>query len=469
MKNSKAAIIILLILIYQSASALIINVPGNYSTITLALRSANNGDTILVEPGTYFENLNFRGKKVVLTSRFYMNNDLSYINTTIINGSTPSQPDSASVVIFCNGEDSTAVIQGFTITGGAGTKWLDEHGAGVYREGGGILVAFCSPVIRFNKITGNTVLNNTGVTSTGGGGMRIGDGNPRIYNNIVMNNKAKYGPGIVLNYSGCSMKNNIICFNTEGAQYFSGGGIWANSDKSGLVKIIENNTIMNNSGSVGTGGVLAWSSTLYMKNNIIWGNTPTQLQATGGGILNITYSDIQNGYSGTGNISLYPLFADTNYILSTGSPCMDAGDTSSVFRDPQDSAHLGFAKYPSRGTLRCDIGAYGGPGARLLSGSLVIGVRNEVTETPSGYELGNCYPNPFNPSTTIKFSVPVKAFVSLKIYDTAGRFVASVYNNYVEAGAYEVKWDASLLSSGQYFVRMESGSFVKTTGVTLIK
>lgn len=469
MRNNKTLLVILLVFLYQSASALIINVPGNYSTISAALRSASNGDTILVEPGTYFENLNFRGKKVVLTSRFYISGDLSYINSTIINGSAPSQPDSASVVIFSNGEDSTTVIQGFTITGGSGTKWTDEHAAGVYREGGGILIALCSPVVRFNKIINNTALNISGVTSAGGGGLRIGDGNPKILNNIIMNNRAKYGPGIVLNYTGCYIKNNIICFNSEGSQYYSGAGIWANSNKSGVSKFIENNTIMNNSGSVGTGGVLAWGATLYLKNNIIWGNSPNQLLSTGGGVINISYCDIQGGYAGTGNISTYPLFADTNYILAVNSPCIDAGDSTSVFNDPQDPSHTGFAMYPARGTLRNDIGAYGGPGSKLLSNVVVIGIKNGENTSPQKFELHECYPNPFNPSTVIRFSVPKSSRVTVRVYDVTGRMVKDIFNNTAAIGEYEITWDASDLSSGQYFIRMESGTYVKTVKAVLVK
>ena len=151
-------------------------VPGTYSSIQSAINASVNGDTVLVEPGTYFENINFRGKHIVLTSRFYINNDFSYISATTINGSTPVNPDSASVVIIGSGADSSTVLQGFKITGGTGTKWTDEHGAGVFREGGGILVAVSSPIIRFNIITNNSAMNISGVTGTGVTGTAVGAG-----------------------------------------------------------------------------------------------------------------------------------------------------------------------------------------------------------------------------------------------------------------------------------------------------
>ncbi|MBK9333824.1 MAG: right-handed parallel beta-helix repeat-containing protein [Ignavibacteria bacterium] len=104
------------------------------------------------------------------------------------------------------------------LTGGTGTRWRDEHGAGIFREGGGILVQYSKPVIQNNVITGNSAVTG-GVISTGGGGVRIGDSYPRFYNNIVTNNTARYGAGVVLNYTGGDYKNNIV-FNNYGSMDF---------------------------------------------------------------------------------------------------------------------------------------------------------------------------------------------------------------------------------------------------------
>src|SRR5437867_3271666 len=111
--NKNILIILLVLSSFGLSHALIRNVPGGYPTIQSAINASVNGDTILVEPGTYTENINFRGKRVVLTSRYYLNYDPSYINTTVINGSNPSNPDTASCVIINSGEDSTTVLQGF--------------------------------------------------------------------------------------------------------------------------------------------------------------------------------------------------------------------------------------------------------------------------------------------------------------------------------------------------------------------
>ena len=71
-----------------------------------------------VAPGTYLENMNFKGKNIIITSQFILNNNLDFIYNTVIDGSNPAHSDSANCVSFRSGEDSSAVIQGFTITGG---------------------------------------------------------------------------------------------------------------------------------------------------------------------------------------------------------------------------------------------------------------------------------------------------------------------------------------------------------------
>ena len=87
-----------------------IQVPSQFATIQAAINISNNGDTILVAPGTYHENINFNGKNVFLTSNYHISKDPNDIVQTIIDGSGAS-----TVVIFNNGEDSTTYINGFTV------------------------------------------------------------------------------------------------------------------------------------------------------------------------------------------------------------------------------------------------------------------------------------------------------------------------------------------------------------------
>jgi hypothetical protein len=90
-------------------------------------------------------------------------------------------------------------------------------------------------------------------------------------------------------------------------------------------------------------------------------------------------------------------------------------------------------------------------------------------EIPNTYNLNQNYPNPFNPTTKIKFSLPKSEFVILKIYDVAGRLVSTLVEGRQEAGQFEYTFDASQLSSGVYFYRLEAGNFSASKSMMLVK
>ena len=90
-------------------SATIINVPADQPTIQAGINAATNTDTVLVQTGTYVENINYNGKLITLGSLFLTTRDTSYISLTTIDGNK-----NGKVVIFENSEDSTAILCGFT-------------------------------------------------------------------------------------------------------------------------------------------------------------------------------------------------------------------------------------------------------------------------------------------------------------------------------------------------------------------
>ncbi len=92
---------------------------------------------------------------------------------------------------------------------------------------------------------------------------------------------------------------------------------------------------------------------------------------------------------------------------------------------------------------------------------------NEVT--PSAYSLNQNFPNPFNPSTTISFSIPNTEMVTLKIYDSVGKEIATLVNENLPAGNYNKQFNATNLASGVYFYRLQAGSYNQTNKMILIK
>ncbi|MDQ3019089.1 MAG: T9SS type A sorting domain-containing protein [Bacteroidota bacterium] len=449
------------------AAALVINVPSQYSTIQSAINASSNGDTVLVQPGTYLENINFRGKKIVLTSRYYQANNYSFIQSTIINGSNPPNPDTASCVIMHNGEDSTTVLQGFTITGGKGTKWTDEQGAGLYREGGGILTALCNPVIQHNIITGNQAIGG-GVFSTGGGGMRLGNGYIRVFNNIITNNTAFYGAGIVLNHAGGEYRNNIIYKNYGSQQFGAGSGMWLNGN-SLRPKFIENNTIVFNTAIFENPGVYSSGVSATFINNIVWGNSGGLNTQVSGASIIVRYCDVQGGYAGGGNINIYPQFDTTNYYIASNSPCIDKGDSSAIYNDPADPVNPTLAKWPARGLLRNDLGAYGGPGSKVIANSIVAINSEENITGVIDFHLNQNYPNPFNPVTKINYELRITNYVSLNVYGILGNEITKLVSEKQNAGRYEVDFDGSNFSSGVYFYKLQTDNFSETKKMTLIR
>lgn len=96
-------------------------------------------------------------------------------------------------------------------------------------------------------------------------------------------------------------------------------------------------------------------------------------------------------------------------------------------------------------------------------------VQQTSNETPSNFLLEQNYPNPFNPSTVIRYQLPISGDVTLKVYDLLGNEVATLVNEYLPTGSYEVEFNASDLSNGIYFYKLQSGSFVETKKMILLK
>ncbi|TSA25231.1 hypothetical protein D4R71_05670 [bacterium] len=309
-------------------------IPEIYPTIQAGINYANDGDLVLVQPGTYIENINYTGKDITVGSFFLITQDASYISQTIIDGN-----QNGSVVEFSSGEDSTAYLIGFTITNG------DTN------FGGGIYCNNSSPLIINNYIVNNNA-------DAYGGGIYCSNSNININNNNINNNTAGCGGGIY-----CLEESNPYILNTsifENLATYSGGGIACHSNSNPIIintNICKNANISGSNGS----GIWCWdNSNPFILNSIISENIGCYgIYINSNSNANINYScfwnneggNFYNCSGGIGTMELNPLFKDSengNFHLQAGSPCIDAGNPDPKYNDPDGS--------------RNDMGAYGGPG-----------------------------------------------------------------------------------------------------------
>ena len=230
------------------------SVEAPYASIQRGINFSSEGDTVLVQPGTYIENIDFHGHNITLGSMFIMTGDTSYISQTVIDG---NQND--HVVTFRENEDSTAVIKGFTVQNGEDTY------------GGGIFCIGANPTISNSRIT-----NNRGLRK--GGGMYCGTNtNPTVENSSFTNNEADEGGAI---YCGDGSYPNLISVTITENTADSGGGVYcyqAGPDLTGGI-------ITNNQAQEGGGIYCYGNSNPTLENVLIVGNS-----ADNGGGLYCTY------------------------------------------------------------------------------------------------------------------------------------------------------------------------------------
>jgi len=300
-----------------------LTVPSQYSKIQDAVKAALPGDVVLVDPGTYKENINFLGKAITVMSS--SGPDVTIIENTKTWG---------SVVLFNLKEGPNSIIEGFTITNGTGEDWYPLGGP----MGGGVLCFQASPTIRNNIIKDNSAY-------LGGGIQCIDAASPKILSNMIISNTSSFqsGGGIdCFDQSNPVIKNNII-INNQAVMMGGGIAVW-----SGCYPSIVHNTICNNQSPAG-GGIYS-SSSLVLINNIAFDNSVDQLS---GGFTKVAFCNIQGGWLGDGNIDQDPIFINTatnDYHLTAYSPCINrTSDTTYTPIDIDNEAR------PYMGTA--DIGA----------------------------------------------------------------------------------------------------------------
>ena len=363
-----------------------IHVPADQPTIQAGINNAKNGDTVLVSAGTYYENIDFKGKAITVTSSD------GAAKTTIDGG------NKGAVVTFKSGEPRTAVISNFTITDGgnaSGSYWAG-YGVAIANSAPTVLnniitanpcqniyIGTASPLIQGNEISnsltpekcfvlstgginmwgdlenassnlhteiiGNTIEGNTtGQSGDGGGdggaGIAVWGGSPQIIGNIIRNNVTRSGNGggiYIVSGAHVAIVQNLIYGNTSGC----GGGalaMWGGGVPLGDTEVlVANNTIGNNTGGTGGGysdcakmnqlwGDFDWfSATQVFVNNIFYGNS------------DIPALNCGSPYYGAGGTELTQPIFDHNILSNASGPffgnyCVDtSAKYGNIAADPQ--------------------------------------------------------------------------------------------------------------------------------------
>lgn len=493
-------------------SAAVIFIPGDYDTIQEGIDSSENGDTVLVSPGRYVENISFYGRNIVLGSLVIISGEESYRDSTIIDG----DHNGRSTVVFGNEETSDCRMIGFTIEDG-----LTDYGGGIYLNG-------ASPELSCLIITGNAADNN------GGGIYCKAKASPAIKNCIIERNIACYGGGVT-SYSGANPTLEDVAIRGNTAQSH-GGGIQCSGASISLTDVSIRNNRVSDDGDRGGGGIFCnnygwlefnrgevignscngwYASGIYVRQSyitmtgvLIYGNSGSELNHTiyllgsnayfnnltivdfdnwqdvaidmqltdlfltnsiiwyeEGLQLNvshsatITYCDIMNGEEGiTGNGDVF--WEDGNLDETPGFKDVENNDYSLSFNSPCIDAGDPDAPYDPDST-RCDMGAI------YFDHRLAASEAGE--NQPGKFAILSAFPNPFNMSTSILFETRVQSNIELRILDICGREISTLVSEQYPAGRHAVAWRGDSRPAGMYFVVLESGSFRDVKRLTYLR
>ncbi len=473
------------ILLVTPAAARTLDVPRPYATIQAAIDVASDGDRIVVWPGIYREQLDFRGKTLALTARQGWQstriappgvvNDLpDQRELSTVDGKRMAGPTRPGVLISLPpGSGPSTVIEGFHLDGEGTNEGIHCRGSDVTisgcvvencigsYDGGGMWFEHCAPTVE------RCVLRHNRTPISGGGifiRLGVGFGQPRFVDNEIHDNVAGNGGGIVcIEGEGALIERNRIWDNhVDPPRTEAWGAVTIRADNC----LVRNNTISFNDGGITVIG----SKDVDLRNNIVsgnlkgglivndyWGHTET---------LTHDYNDVWDNAGGNylavvpavHEISLDPRFrgpllerGPNQLALRHDSPCIDAGDPDPAYADPDGS--------------RNDLGALPfhrvhPPKPLAMLGGKGLLVRN--------------WPNPFNPSTTISYSLPEPGRVRLAIHDVRGARVATLVDADLPSGEKSAEWSGrddrgAPVPSGIYFVRLQTSSGMRVMTITLAK
>ncbi len=405
---------------------------------------------------------------------------------------------------------SSPTIKSNTISG--------NSAVGLWSKGGGIFLADSRPAIIGNSISGNSA---SGYQSNGGGIYCMSNSNPTVDGNTIINNSTSingYGGGIYSSNSSPNLINCILWANSQQQFYVSGGSPQINySDIQGgyagtgniaiypafvdtaqddyrlhwgspCIDTGDPNPIYNDpDGTRADMGAWYYDQTMPMRILLTPYNQPIQIPASGG--------SFQYAIQATNIASstlLVPLWC--NLTLPNGTTfgpvlgpvriSLGSGQTISRLRTQNISAHapgglyhynafavaVGDTSEDSFTFTKLGAGDWGlGAGDWTNTGESFEGQEEAVLIHPSSFILQPSHPNPFNPTTAISFELRDASYVSLRVYDSAGRLVTTLVNGWRDASDHQITFDGSGLPSGIYFAKLVAGDYSQVQKLILLK
>ncbi|MFC1783520.1 right-handed parallel beta-helix repeat-containing protein, partial [Planctomycetota bacterium] len=313
-------------------------VPLEYGNIQAAINAAHKHDVIIVADGIYRgvgnRDINFKGKKITVRSATGAENCIIDCEGT--------ETERHRGFVFKNGENNYSRLDGFTIINGYAPEEIidgEAHSAGgaIFCQDSGPMIINCIIAGNYSPYwtggvfcidTSGLILSNCTINSNealSGGGIYSRRSNNLTLKNCIISQNVSTGNGGGIHFNendNISITNCVL----SGNRAFWGGGIKIRDS----ITTITNCTFRSNRAEYYGGGIhISSNAYVVIGNSIIWDNPPDEIKLYGE--LSITYSNIQGGWGGNGNIDVDPQFAGGgDFHLTAGSPCIDAGKNNKV-------------------------------------------------------------------------------------------------------------------------------------------
>ena len=484
-------LLLLLVLISFRATALVYNVPAQYATIQAALTACTANDTVLVQPGTYTENIswpNVAGIKLLSAGDS---------TNTIINGNAAGRVISITV----SSADTNTLIQGFTITNGfLNATWC--YGSGVYINNAGAKIDHChitangmttgtwgygiglycynSTVGIYNSTISNNTANSSGyahgtvyisnnssatlenvtvrdnvLTATNyafGGGIYCGTTShliltqSSVINNTVSSGGYDYGAGLNIDDSQATLTNVLVAGNIIAGtpNFFYGGGIYANNSTVDLNQVTVAENHRDNGSTINGSGLYARMASIVTAQNCIFWNVNSGADVSNNAsTVTINYSDVRGGFAGSGNINSLPLFVSaSDFHLTATSPCINTGTLAGA--PPMDIENN---PRPLPVGTNPDMGAY--EFDQLSTGGINYSF-NTISPAMTAFYIPA--------ENVLLINTPRATDADISVFDAAGKEIFQSGNKKLFAGSNSFSVMPSNPAAGIYYAAITSGA-----------